>query len=917
MNTSYAQNFEDVMLWRALGQVAEGFYIDVGAQHPSIDSVSKAFYERGWRGVHVEPTTTYANLLRQDRPDETVLQAALTHTHGTLTFYEIPETGLSTADPAIAERHTQQGFEIRETTVPCLTLADVFERAGPRDIHWLKIDVEGFERQVLEGWGLSLVRPWIVVVESTLPLTTIESHAHWESLLLDRDYEHVYFDGLNRYYVSAAHPELRDAFRAPPNVFDDFALIGTASAPFCRLIRERHQAELACVQTELDQAKIAARQEITRATEALAAQQELHAKQELALGEQLRAANDAVRQLEFGLVNQSRASLEREQSLERDHVTRVESFIQQLQASQAELRQLTQEGAAREIALTQQTAQMRQDVAELLRTLAQRESEFARELIETRREVEQAAQEQALAHAEREQALHRDIAEREQALTGQLQTSQAELRRLTQEGIERERVLTRQTLQVRQEMEALLRSLAQREREFAQELLRTRREAEQATADQARAHAEQEQTLRHEHAAREQALSGRITQLQLEVKDLLHSLAQRESEFAQELLQTRREAEQAATKQARAHAEHEQALQQNYAERQQASVQQLLTAHEEFRGAVARSHDRERQLAQDVSNKQAELIQLMQAHAALEAQLREQTAADKHAALLLQTSLDTIHASFSWRITAPLRWIGTLLATPSPVPQPHAAQICLSAAVQPPAPACAAAVPSSALTQQPPGETGISALAIDPPMTRSSTANTLDELLSQHDQDFVFCAYQTLLGREPDPMGLQYYLSRVRRGISKSQTVAQLAVSAECKARNLQLPGLDALIRRYRWSKTPVIGLAIKHLFSDEGGTLQQKLRSIDNKLHAIGDENQRRLALLENSLISLHQAVMQQVQSVVSDLGNTPNQNSVVAATNSARPTEPEGLQQLPPRARDIYLQLSKIAAHRVEGVA
>ena len=28
---SYAQNFEDVMLWRALKHISEGFYIDIGA----------------------------------------------------------------------------------------------------------------------------------------------------------------------------------------------------------------------------------------------------------------------------------------------------------------------------------------------------------------------------------------------------------------------------------------------------------------------------------------------------------------------------------------------------------------------------------------------------------------------------------------------------------------------------------------------------------------------------------------------------------------------------------------------------------------------------------------------------------------------------------------------------------------------
>lgn len=53
---SYAQNFEDVRLWRAFSDVTAGRYLDIGTQDPVQDSVSLAFYERGWRGVHVEPT---------------------------------------------------------------------------------------------------------------------------------------------------------------------------------------------------------------------------------------------------------------------------------------------------------------------------------------------------------------------------------------------------------------------------------------------------------------------------------------------------------------------------------------------------------------------------------------------------------------------------------------------------------------------------------------------------------------------------------------------------------------------------------------------------------------------------------------------------------------------------------------------
>jgi len=42
---SYAQNFEDVMLWRALKHINKGFYIDVGAFSPDNDSITKFFYE--------------------------------------------------------------------------------------------------------------------------------------------------------------------------------------------------------------------------------------------------------------------------------------------------------------------------------------------------------------------------------------------------------------------------------------------------------------------------------------------------------------------------------------------------------------------------------------------------------------------------------------------------------------------------------------------------------------------------------------------------------------------------------------------------------------------------------------------------------------------------------------------------------
>jgi FkbM family methyltransferase len=225
---SYAQNFEDVILWRALKHINNGFYIDIGAQDPVVDSVSRAFYEKGWRGVHAEATLHYADKVRRNRPDELVVQAAIGAGEGSLRFFEIPETGLSTSSHDIAMKHQAEGHKVVETEVPLIPLSVVLAQAGGRDVHWLKIDVEGMEQSVIDSWLPSKIRPWIVVVESTLPNSQIPSHEAWEASLLGLGYTFVYFDGVSRFYVSDEHPELRQVFGPGPNFFDFFVLADTS-----------------------------------------------------------------------------------------------------------------------------------------------------------------------------------------------------------------------------------------------------------------------------------------------------------------------------------------------------------------------------------------------------------------------------------------------------------------------------------------------------------------------------------------------------------------------------------------------------------------------------------------------------------------------------------------------------------------
>ncbi|MDO8478770.1 MAG: FkbM family methyltransferase [Candidatus Rokubacteria bacterium] len=219
---SYAQNYEDVMLFRALKGVDKGFYIDVGAQDPLFDSVTKAFYERGWRGINIEPVEHWFQKLVADRPEDINLQLAASSQTGNVRFFEVRDTGMSTADVNFARQHAAQGFEVREYEILAKPLDMICAESGVKEVHFLKVDVEGAEAEVLRGISLTDIRPHIILVEATEPNSQVTTHKQWEHLLTNRGYEFAYFDGLNRFYVATEHATLKSMFSIPPNYFDHY-----------------------------------------------------------------------------------------------------------------------------------------------------------------------------------------------------------------------------------------------------------------------------------------------------------------------------------------------------------------------------------------------------------------------------------------------------------------------------------------------------------------------------------------------------------------------------------------------------------------------------------------------------------------------------------------------------------------------
>jgi FkbM family methyltransferase len=205
--------------------VAAGHYVEVGANHPLVDSVSRAFYDRGWSGVTVEPVPAFAALQREQRPRDRQVEAAVTSAAvPEVVLHVFPDTGLSTLVNWVSDRHEDAGRQAEDLTVPTARLDDILAGTGfaHDDIHFMLIDVEGAEADVLSTVDLTVWRPWVLVIEATVP-NSVESTADtWEPMVLAAGYEFCLFDGLSRFYVAEEHSDLRPLLSYPACPLDRF-----------------------------------------------------------------------------------------------------------------------------------------------------------------------------------------------------------------------------------------------------------------------------------------------------------------------------------------------------------------------------------------------------------------------------------------------------------------------------------------------------------------------------------------------------------------------------------------------------------------------------------------------------------------------------------------------------------------------
>jgi FkbM family methyltransferase len=171
----------------------EGFYVDVGANDPILESQTDHLEKLGWDGLLIEPLTNYCEALRAKRNGR-VVQFACSAPENHNKSLKLLVAGVhSTLNETPIALGTDSNLYVE---VVCKTLDSILTDNNVKEnFDFISIDIEGHEMEMFKGFTLSKWKPTLVLLEDHV--TNHEKHL----FMTQNEYQLIMRTGINSWYV--------------------------------------------------------------------------------------------------------------------------------------------------------------------------------------------------------------------------------------------------------------------------------------------------------------------------------------------------------------------------------------------------------------------------------------------------------------------------------------------------------------------------------------------------------------------------------------------------------------------------------------------------------------------------------------------------------------------------------------------
>lgn len=209
---SYSQAGEDIIVNFLLNysdsKTRCRSYLDIGCNHYKKLNNTYSLYLKGIRGVLVEANPKFIDELRNNRPDDIILNVGVGDVTGDkIPFYIMNGDGLSSFSLETVQKVMSEAkwLEIVETIdVPVMTFNDIIEKYYDEVPTVVSIDIEGEELKVLRSIDMESYRPYLYIIETVEYKTKIVSgnkRIDIIDFMENNDYYEYAFTGVNSIFV--------------------------------------------------------------------------------------------------------------------------------------------------------------------------------------------------------------------------------------------------------------------------------------------------------------------------------------------------------------------------------------------------------------------------------------------------------------------------------------------------------------------------------------------------------------------------------------------------------------------------------------------------------------------------------------------------------------------------------------------